>query len=100
MPPAGLVTIEAAVTANIATAGRWVRAVVYKNLAEFKRGTQVSVNVPGDTTSVIAFVDETDGTDVYQLYVHHNNNMAIAVTPIATYLTYFSGSHVGIICEE
>jgi hypothetical protein len=93
-PPARLVSMVGAVAINSAAVLANYTVSVFKNGAEFKRGTMHLVNLGGG--AVIATVDCQDvanGTDVYDLRAFQTTGAAQNTTGAAT-VTYFQGATI------
>ncbi len=97
-PPQGLVSFGAAVAMASLGGGRFIRAVIFKNGSEFKRGSQVPESASSQRRSVISFIDLASGTDTYQLFIFLSAGANINMEN-SSLGTYFSGACVGVQCE-
>lgn len=92
-PPAGrLVTMKGA-CAIVTTVGMLFAVAIYKNGAEYKRGTLIVSSSAGTQSSMVVCDDVPNGTDVYELRIFQNSGVA-QNTNGGTSLTWFQGSTV------
>lgn len=93
-PPAGrLVTMKGAVAiATVAAAANYTVAI-FKNGAEYKRGTMYTSNQVGTQVVTVVCDDVPNGTDVYSLRVYQSTGAAQNTNGGAN-LTYFQGCSV------
>lgn len=92
-PPARLVSITGAVS-FLAVAGTRIGASIFKNGAEFKRGTFFVAGAAATaTTAVVSCQDVANGTDTYELFAFQDSG-APQSTLASTTLTYFMGATI------
>lgn len=92
-PPARLVTMVGAVS-FAGVAGTRIGVSIFKNGAEFKRGTFFIAGVATTTISaVVSCQDVANGTDTYELYAFQDSGAAANTNGAAT-LTYFQGTTI------
>jgi len=91
-PPARLVSIVGAVALNTAAVLANYTVSVFKNGAEFKRGTMHLSNLGGGAVvATVACQDAANGTDVYDLRASQTTGAPQNTTGAAT-VTYFQGT--------
>lgn len=92
-PPAGrLVTISGAMGMT-SGANTLITLAVYKNGAEYKRGTMMNATIAGTVVVNVSCIDTPNGTDTYELWGYQAAGAA-ANTNGAANLTYFQGTTV------
>ncbi|MDQ0022903.1 hypothetical protein J2X90_000689 [Variovorax paradoxus] len=92
-PPAGKPVMFAGAVTLTAAAATLMTVMVYKNGAEFRRGTMIY----GSGTSVqvvnVSCIDIPNGTDTYELWAYQNTGAA-QNTVATSNLTYFQGTSI------
>ena len=91
-PPAGKPVMLAGVyTSAASVAAAQMTVAVYKNGAEFKRGTEIAAAGVGTTGSSVTCIDIPNGTDVYELWAFQGTGVAQNTNGAAS-RTYFQGT--------
>jgi hypothetical protein len=90
-PPAGkpVMLMGNVVLTNEVAASIYVS--VYKNGAEYKRGTQIVAHATAIEGAHVSCIDIPNGTDYYELWCYQNTGAAVNTFGAAT-LTYFQGT--------
>jgi hypothetical protein len=91
-PPAGKpVMLTGVYTSAVSVAAAQMTVAVYKNGAEFKRGTEIAAQGAGATGSSVTCIDIPNGTDSYELWAFQATGAA-QNTNGAPSRTYFQGT--------
>lgn len=91
-PPAGKpVMLTGVYTSAASVAAAQMTVAVYKNGAEFKRGTEIAAQGAGATGSSVTCIDIPNGTDFYELWAFQGTGAA-QNTNGAPNRTYFQGT--------
>jgi hypothetical protein len=91
-PPAGRpVMLTGVYTSAVSVAAAQMTVAVYKNGAEFKRGTEIAAQGAGATGSSVTCIDIPNGTDFYELWAFQGTGAA-QNTNGAPNRTYFQGT--------
>ncbi|QRF55308.1 hypothetical protein [Variovorax paradoxus] len=92
-PPAGKPVMLSGAYTSVSAAGASMTVAVYKNGAEFKRGTAIEAQSTAVTGSRVTCIDIPNGTDAYELWAFQATGSA-QNTAAAPELTYFQGSTI------
>jgi len=88
---AGKYYMTGTVSINIASAGKYLQAKIYKNgsMASHQQATAEGTNATYTVT--VDFLDDNDGNDYYELYIRHNTggNSSTNVHAEALYTRFF-----------
>lgn len=90
-PPAGKPVLLSGAYTSPSAVGASMTVAVYKNGAEFKRGTAIEAQSTAATGSHVSCIDIPNGTDTYELWAFQATGSA-QNTLAGPALTYFQGS--------